>query len=106
MKSELSRSSLSDLEWVDVSCTIGNWFVCEKLQPWSIEHLQEIVLGTRRELQHLNDSFTNYMTDMRNEITDLRNSLLSQITDIRNSLTSLTNQVTNTSNSVTNLTNK
>lgn len=49
MQSIWSRD-LSQMEWVDVSCTIGNWFICEKLQAWPIERFQQAIISMRREL--------------------------------------------------------
>lgn len=91
MQSKLSKR-LYEMEWVDVSCTNGNWFICERMQIWPIEQFQRVILSIRREVQYLTDSFTNQMTDLANLITGLRNDVTasqSQITGLRSDLTAL-----------------
>lgn len=57
MQSELWRQ-LSDLEWADSGCTTGDWFICQKLQNWPFEYLQQAILGVRREMERNVKSFT------------------------------------------------
>lgn len=77
MQSEWSRE-FSDMKWTDISCAGGNWFICEKLQSWSLEHFQQNILTTRRELadvkSQLKDLRDNQMIDMRNQLQDLRDN--------------------------------
>lgn len=63
MQSELLR--LSDWEWVDVGCTAGNFFICQRPPEWSIQHLQQAVLKVRREMD---DSFTDITTNFNTQI--------------------------------------
>lgn len=73
MQSELLRG-FSDMSWTDISCAAGSWFICQKLQSWSLEHFQQAILTTRREMQHSVESFTNQMTDIKNQLNDLRDN--------------------------------
>ncbi len=43
-------------EWKDISCEVGNYFVCEKLQYWSVPKIQKTLLNARRELRESLDS--------------------------------------------------
>lgn len=54
LRSELTRS-VSDMAWNDVACGGVNWFICEKLQSWTMGHLQQVLLATRKELEDAND---------------------------------------------------
>lgn len=67
MQSELSRK-LSDMKWADSGCTTGDWFICQKLQPWPFEHLQKAILGIRRQMEYNVNSLTNQMTDMTTKL--------------------------------------
>lgn len=68
MQTKYSRQ-LSDLEWVDVSCNGGaSWFICQKLQTWSIGDLQRAILATRQEMQSSVESLTTMISDMKNLI--------------------------------------
>lgn len=60
MRSQLSRQ-LSDMEWVDIACTIPNWFICQKLQFWLPQHLQQAVLGLRKEVRDSVYDMTNQL---------------------------------------------
>lgn len=74
MRSQLSRTL--DMEWVDIACTIPNWFICQKLQFWLPENIQHAVLSVRREVRDSVYSLTNEITDLTNQLetanTDLK----------------------------------
>ncbi|XP_037051404.1 uncharacterized protein LOC119085197 [Bradysia coprophila] len=68
MRSELSRTQRSDMEWVDIACVIANWFICQKLQMWSPENVQQALLNLRRELRDSDYSVSNEITDMKRQL--------------------------------------
>ncbi|KAJ6638576.1 C-type lectin lectoxin-Lio1 [Pseudolycoriella hygida] len=74
MRSQLSRQS-ADMEWVDIACTLPNWFICEKPQIWLPEHLQQAVLGLRREVRDTMYGFTDQITEMAKQL-DMANTKL------------------------------
>lgn len=67
MRSQLSRQSM-DMEWVDIACTLANWFICQKLQFWLPQNLQQAVLGLRREVRDAQYSLTNQITEMTKQL--------------------------------------
>lgn len=96
MQSELSRHA-PYLEWADIGCTVGNWFICEKVSSWSFDELQRAVLSTRREMDYNINSFTVQMTDVTTELNTAIvggrraleynvNSLAEQMADITSKL--------------------
>lgn len=100
MQSPLSRD-VSEMEWVDVGCNSGQWFICEKLQPWPIERIQRLIFSTRRELQDSVDSLTKLMTEMRKDFTTQLNSITNLLSDTRNTLNAQGTQLNNNTNLLT-----
>lgn len=89
MQSELSRQ-VPYLEWADIGCTVGNWFICEKVSSWSFENLQRAVLSARREMDYNINSFTVQMTDMT---TKVNTAILGGRRDLEYNVNSLTDQM-------------
>lgn len=90
----LISSQVSDLRWIDVTCTSGNWFICEKLQAWPIERFQHTLLSIRRDLQHKVDKLTNENADMSAEIDELRRNSTSQASLLASQGATITTQGT------------
>lgn len=97
---------LSDLEWVDISCNGASWFVCQKMQAWSIVQLQRAILNTRMELRHSVDDLKDQMSDMLNLIIDMKNEMTDSVNELRNEIRSETvnrrSEITVVSNELTN----
>lgn len=90
MQSELSRQ-ISDLEWADGGCTTGDWFICQKLQNWSFEYLQQAVLGARREIERNVNRFTEQIAKLTEQIIKLNE----QKTELTAETARLTAETTN-----------
>lgn len=75
MQSELSRQ-LPDLEWSDIGCTVGNWFICQKLQTWPFEHLQRAIISSRRDMEYSVNSFSDQITAMTTELNNVNTELI------------------------------
>ncbi len=67
LRSELSRQVI-DMEWVDIACTIPNYFICQKLQLWQPTDVQQAVLKLRRELRDSVYSFENEIADITHQL--------------------------------------
>lgn len=68
MRSELSRQTRRDMEWVDISCVITNYFICQRLQIWKPDHIQQALLGLRRELRDSVYSSSNEIADLKQQL--------------------------------------
>ncbi len=111
MQSEFSKqfSNMSDLDqraingkWNDVTCNIGNWVLCQKLQTWSFPLLQKIFLDSRKELQNSLNDVTNQLSDTKNDLTITKNEL----TTTKNNLINTNNELTTTKNNLINTNNE
>ncbi len=67
LRSELSRQVVN-MEWVDIACTIPNWFICEKLQLWLPADVQQAVLVLRREVRDSVDNFNTEIADITQQL--------------------------------------
>lgn len=77
MQSELSSSieQVPDLEWSDIACTVGNWFICQKLQMWPFENLQRAIISSRREMEYNVDSITDHLTVITTRLNNVNSEL-------------------------------
>lgn len=67
MQSRISRG-ISDMKWSDSGCTTGDWFICQKLQPWPFDYLQRAILAIRRQMEYNVNSITNQMIDLTTKL--------------------------------------
>ncbi|KAJ6639569.1 Macrophage mannose receptor 1 [Pseudolycoriella hygida] len=63
------------LEWVDLPCSIGGWFVCQKLQTWPTDYLQTAVLEARRAMERNVNSFTDSLVEMTDRFNAAKTEL-------------------------------
>jgi predicted nucleic acid-binding Zn-ribbon protein len=113
MQSELSKqsSNMSDLDqraingkWKDVSCNTKNLILCQKMQTWSLQHLQKTFLDFKKELKDSLKDVTNQLSDTRNQLDDTKNELTNtknELSSTKNDLTTTKNELTNTKNELT-----
>lgn len=101
MQSNLSRLN-SDMEWVDISCTIGNWFICQELQTWSPQRIQQAILDARREKQHL----TNQLDLAKIRLKDLQETFTIQMANVTNQLDAAKIERSNFTRQMINVTNQ
>lgn len=70
----MQSSQLSYWEWTDSACTTEDWFICQKLQNWSLEYLQQAILVARREMERNINSFTEQTAKMNAELKYLQDN--------------------------------
>lgn len=78
LRSEFTRG-VHDMVWNDVPCMgVANWFVCEKVQAWSMKEAQQALLEARREILNAEKQLTHMrdvqLVDLRNELANVDNS--------------------------------
>ncbi len=66
-------------KWIDEPCGKKNLVVCQKMQTWSISHLQKTLLDARKKLE---DSLENVNKQLKESQED-RKLLNNSLTDIR-----------------------
>ena len=94
--SDITDSNLHSIngKWKDVACEKANYVLCQKLQIWSLQHLQKTFLDSRKELQDSFKDMTNQLNDTRNQLDNTKKEL----TTTKNDLTTTINELTNTKN--------
>lgn len=95
MQTDLSRR-ISDLEWADIGCTTGDWFICQKLQSWPFEYLQEAILDARREMEYNVHIFTDEVT----ALTTMLNDANTELKDLHENPSKLLMKCTRTLNAI------